>query len=79
MNDGLPYDYVDSALHERRERVYLILAGLFLGSMTMLNILGVSRFIDLSCPTPSRSCAPTSSRSSTGGAAPATWCGSASG
>ncbi|MBW2243866.1 MAG: queuosine precursor transporter [Deltaproteobacteria bacterium] len=48
MSDGLPYDYVDSALHERRERVYLILAGLFLGSMTMLNILGVSRFLDLS-------------------------------
>lgn len=37
-----------SVLHARRERVYLVLAGLFLGSMTMLNILGVSRFIDLS-------------------------------
>ena len=37
-----------SALHARRERVYLVLAGLFLGSMTMLNILGVSRFIDFS-------------------------------
>ncbi len=37
-----------SELHARRERVYLCLAGLFLGSMTMLNILGVSRFIDLS-------------------------------
>jgi len=37
-----------SELHARRERVFLILAGLFLGSMTMLNILGVSRFIDLS-------------------------------
>ena len=37
-----------SALHARRERVFLILAGLFLGSMTMLNILGTSRFIDLS-------------------------------
>ena len=37
-----------SALHARRERVFLVLAGLFLGSMTMLNILGVSRFIDLS-------------------------------
>ena len=48
MSDGLPYDYVDSKLHERRERVFLILAGLFLGSMTMLNILGVSRFIDMS-------------------------------
>lgn len=37
-----------SHLHARRERVFLALAGLFLGSMTMLNILGVSRFIDLS-------------------------------
>jgi len=35
-------------LHVRRERVFLIFAGLFLGSMTMLNILGVSRFLDLS-------------------------------
>ena len=37
-----------SLLHARRERVFLVLAGLFLGSMTMLNILGVSRFLDLS-------------------------------
>jgi uncharacterized integral membrane protein (TIGR00697 family) len=37
-----------SELHRRRERVFLVLAGLFLGAMTMLNILGVSRFIDLS-------------------------------
>jgi hypothetical protein len=37
-----------SVLHARRERVFLVLAGIFLGSMTMLNILGVSRFIDLS-------------------------------
>ena len=36
-----------SELHARRERVFLVLAGLFLGSMTMLNILGVSRFINL--------------------------------
>ncbi len=37
-----------SVLQARRERVFLVLAGLFLGSMTMLNILGISRFIDLS-------------------------------
>jgi uncharacterized integral membrane protein (TIGR00697 family) len=37
-----------SHLHARRERVFLVLSGLFIGSMTMLNILGVSRFIDLS-------------------------------
>ncbi|MDH5568081.1 MAG: queuosine precursor transporter [Myxococcales bacterium] len=37
-----------SELHARRERIFLGLAGLFLASMTMLNILGVSRFVDLS-------------------------------
>jgi hypothetical protein len=37
-----------SEIQARRERVFLVLAGLFLGSMTMLNILGISRFIDLS-------------------------------
>ncbi len=37
-----------SALHARRERVFLVLTGLFLGSLTMLNILGISRFIDMS-------------------------------
>ncbi len=37
-----------SQLQARRERVYLILAGLFIGSMTMLNLLGVTRFLDLS-------------------------------
>ncbi len=36
-----------SELQARRERVYLVLAGLFLGSLTMLNILGISRFIVL--------------------------------
>ena len=36
-----------SELQAKREGVFLILAGLFLGSMAMLNILGVSRFLDL--------------------------------
>ena len=36
-----------SPLQARRERVFLVLAGIFLGSMTMLNILGISRFIKL--------------------------------
>ncbi len=36
-----------SHLHARRERVFLILAGLFLGTLAMLNILGISRFIKL--------------------------------
>lgn len=38
----------NAALQFRQLRVFLILAGIFLGSLTMLNILGVSRFIDLS-------------------------------
>ncbi len=34
-------------LHGRRERVFLVLAGLFLGTLAMLNILGITRFIKL--------------------------------
>lgn len=33
---------------KKEDTVYLLLAGLFLGSLTMLNILGTARFIDLS-------------------------------
>ena len=36
-----------AVLHRRRERVFLILAGLFLGTLAMLNILGISRFLVL--------------------------------
>ncbi|MEE9131787.1 MAG: queuosine precursor transporter [Phycisphaerales bacterium] len=36
-----------SHLHARRERVFLVFAGLFLGTLAMLNILGISRFIRL--------------------------------
>jgi len=32
-------------LHRRRETVFLILAGMFLGTLAMLNILGITRFI----------------------------------
>lgn len=39
-----------SELGVRRERVFLVLAGLFLASMTMLNILGVTRFLNLTIP-----------------------------
>ena len=35
-------------IRRRRERVLLVLSGLFLGTLAMLNILGISRFIDLS-------------------------------
>ncbi len=44
---SLPYDFIDEKLHERRERVFLIFAGLFLGTLAMLNILGITRFIKL--------------------------------
>lgn len=36
-----------AVLHRRRERVFLMMAGLFLGTLAMLNILGISRFIVL--------------------------------
>lgn len=32
----------------RRQRVFLVLSGIFLGTLSLLNILGISRFIDLS-------------------------------
>lgn len=37
----------EARLHQRRESVFLVFAGLFLGSLTMLNILGITRFIKL--------------------------------
>jgi len=43
-NGALP---IDPRMHERRERVFLVLAGLFLGTLAMLNILGITRFICL--------------------------------
>lgn len=36
-----------SALHARRERVFLVLAGTFLGAMAMLNVLGITKFVHL--------------------------------
>lgn len=39
---------IDSKYQKRREVVFVVLAGLFLGSLAMLNILGLSRLIDLS-------------------------------
>lgn len=39
---------LETVIRRRREWVFLFLAAIFLGSLTMLNILGVSRFIDLS-------------------------------
>lgn len=37
----------NSALQERRERVFLVLAGIFLSAMTLLNVIGLTRFIQL--------------------------------
>jgi uncharacterized PurR-regulated membrane protein YhhQ (DUF165 family) len=37
----------DSALQERRERVFLLLAGFFLCAMTLLNVIGITRFVQL--------------------------------
>lgn len=47
LNDLHLHPIEASALQARRERVFLVMAGLFLGSLTMLNILGISRFIVL--------------------------------
>jgi len=52
--EGLPR--LDEATsHERRQLVFLVLSGLFLGTLAMLNILGVTRFIDLSFQLPGTS------------------------
>jgi len=45
-HEGLPA-LSELVLYRRREGVFLLLAGLFLGSLAMLNILGISRFLDL--------------------------------
>lgn len=50
---SIQHDYPDLprldaiTLYRRRETVFLVLAGLFLGTLAMLNILGISRFIKL--------------------------------
>ena len=47
MSSHLDSGELGPVLRERRERVFLVLAGVFLGSMTMLNILGITRFIHI--------------------------------
>lgn len=37
----------ETLLYERRERVFLVLAGVFLSSMTLLNVIGITRFVQL--------------------------------
>lgn len=39
-------------LHERRERLFLVLAGFFVGTLAMLNILGITRFVGWTVPIP---------------------------
>jgi uncharacterized PurR-regulated membrane protein YhhQ (DUF165 family) len=34
-------------IFERRERVFLVLAGVFLSAMTLLNVIGITRFVQL--------------------------------
>ena len=38
---------VSELLRERRERVFLVLAAVFLGAMTLLDVVGITRFIQL--------------------------------
>ncbi len=42
----------EQTLYRRRELVFLVLSGLFLGTLAMLNILGITRFVDLSFTLP---------------------------
>jgi queuosine precursor transporter len=43
-----PLDKTDDVIKRRREVVFIILSGFFLGTLAILNILGISRQIDLS-------------------------------
>jgi len=42
--EGLPR-LTEHELHRRRERLFILFAGLFLGTLAMLNILGITRFV----------------------------------
>jgi len=44
--EGLP-ELPELILHRRRETLFLVFAGIFLGTLAMLNILGITRFIKL--------------------------------
>ena len=44
--EGLP-ELTEREVHWRREAVFLVLAGMFLATLAMLNILGITRFIAL--------------------------------
>ena len=38
---------ISGVITERRERTFLVLAGIFLSAMTLLNVVGITRFIQL--------------------------------
>ncbi|QQE63942.1 transporter [Leptolyngbya sp. BL0902] len=42
-----PSDPVPESIRNRRDMVFLVLSGLFLGTLGMLNILGISRFVNV--------------------------------
>jgi len=44
---GRSHSDIPPELYERRERVFLVLAGFFLCAMTMLNVVGITRFVQL--------------------------------
>jgi uncharacterized integral membrane protein (TIGR00697 family) len=46
-HNGLP-ELPAAVIYARREKVFLVLAGVFLGTLAMLNIIGITRFIDMS-------------------------------
>ena len=52
--EGLPR-LDETTTYERRQVVFLVLSGLFLGTLAILNILGVTRFIDMSFRLPGTS------------------------
>jgi uncharacterized integral membrane protein (TIGR00697 family) len=49
--EGLPR-LEEEEVFFRRERVFLVLSGIFLGTLAMLNIIGITRFVDLSFDVP---------------------------
>jgi len=47
MSDSGDRTVLPEFVHERRAVVFLVLSGLFLGTLGMLNILGISRFVNI--------------------------------
>ena len=42
ISDRRELEMVEYVLNERRERVFIILAGIFICSMTLLNVIGIT-------------------------------------